>query len=667
MSEAVLKKFGKYFLLDRIGEGGMAEIFRARLAAAGASGRFVVIKRIQGAYSNNTEFVSMFRGEVQVTMRFTHPNIVQLYESGEETGQQYIAMELVEGRNLRQILSKISQKQQRVPVPAACQIIEQAAAGLHYAHSFKDRITGEPLNLVHRDVSPQNILVSYDGNIKVIDFGIAKAATNGEATRAGVIKGKLSYLSPEQVMGDVLDGRSDVFALGIVMWELLTAKRLFVADGDNEFAVLKMIEGCNSYVKPPSTFNPEVPPELDAIVMQALSRDVKKRFQTGEEMARSIRKILAVNFSDFGPSDLSTFVKKLFHDLIVEDRKQLQQLNAKAEELIALGAQNPPQAADSAPDQKPATQPTRDATRVASLGNKFDKSQITGADKLELSIEPEKRMKIPANRPTGATGQVQGRAVNGSAGSGSTPAQRTNTGIRAMPRPQPVESSSGGALKAVIGVAVLAVGGYFGIQNFSKPDVPERDPAAAAARATPIENPGQGIKAAGGKLKIRIFPDGNFSSIRAVLNSNPVDISQGSVPAVVGEPLELVIERPGFVTYRKEFTIKETDLNDQKEYSMEVKLEPMVYGTLTLSTVPELADVTIINLDQGSSGNSQKSVVLKTPVYQEKLPVGHYKVMIRNDLLGVEKSFQIEIKEGDRLVKNGVTLEGARAPSSTGH
>ncbi|NDF15391.1 serine/threonine protein kinase, partial [bacterium] len=208
MTEPVLKKFGRYFLLDQIGEGGMAEIFRARMAAPGESGRFVVIKRIQGANSDNPEFAQMFKAEVQVTMRFTHPNIVQLYESGEESGLQYIAMEWVEGRNLRQLLSKISQRQQRIPISAACYMIEQVAAGLHYAHFFKDRITGEPLNLVHRDVSPQNILVSYDGNIKIIDFGIAKASTNGEATRAGVIKGKLSYLSPEQVLGEVLDGRS---------------------------------------------------------------------------------------------------------------------------------------------------------------------------------------------------------------------------------------------------------------------------------------------------------------------------------------------------------------------------------------------------------------------------------------------------------------------------
>jgi len=314
MSEAILKKFGKYFLLDRVGEGGMAEIFRARLATLENNGRFVVIKRIMGEYSNNHEFVSMFKAEVQVTMRFSHPNVVQIFEAGEENHQPYIAMEFIDGRNLRQILSKSIQKQQAVPVPAACYVIEQAALGLHYAHAFKDRITGEALNLVHRDVSPQNIIVSYDGNIKVIDFGIAKAATNGEATRAGVIKGKLSYLSPEQVLGENLDGRSDIFALGIVLWETLTGKRLFVAEGDNEFQVLKMIESCTTFVKPPSTFNASITPELDAIVMQALARDQRKRFQTGEEFARALRRILATQFSDFGSSDLSQFVKKMHQD-----------------------------------------------------------------------------------------------------------------------------------------------------------------------------------------------------------------------------------------------------------------------------------------------------------------------------------------------------------------
>ncbi len=672
MSESVLKKFGKYFLLDRIGEGGMAEIFRARMAATDESGRFIVIKRIQGAYSNNDEFVQMFRAEVQITMRFSHPCIIQIYDAGEESGQQYIAMELVDGRNLRQVLSRISQKQQRIPIPASCYIIEQAAAGLNYAHSFKDRITGEPLSLVHRDVSPQNILVSYDGNIKVIDFGIAKAATNGEATRAGVIKGKLSYLSPEQVMGEVLDGRSDIFALGIVLWELLTGKRLFVAEGDNEFQVLKMIESCNTFVKPPSTINPEVPPEVDAIVMQALARDPKKRFQNGEEFARALRKLLAVQYSDFGPSDLSSFVKKLFHELIVQDRKQLQQLNSRAEELIALGKVDSGPASSvaiqgpGAAAAPPPKEGSRESTRVAFMGNKFDKSQLTSADNLEIggkpvlatqSTVPQNQMKVPVGKPREST-------QNGipSGASSQAAARRTATNIT---RPIPVmeeESSSAGGLVKFAVVAGLAVGGFFAYQHFSNPQSNVSNEARSiASNHLPVDT----TSAAGGKtanLKLHLFPDGDFSTAKITINSVPFDFNAAENAIPVGDLTELVIERPGFVTYRKEFTVKAGDLSGT-EYSLDVKLEPTIYGTFTLSTQPEVADVTIVNLDQGNQGATSKPVVLKTPIYQEKLPVGHYKVVVRNELLSVEKTFQIEVQEGDRVVKNSVPLEPSRLPA----
>jgi serine/threonine protein kinase len=655
MSESVLKKFGKYFLLDRIGEGGMAEIFRARMASADSSGRFIVIKRIQGAYSNNEEFVKMFLAEVQVTMRFTHPNIIQIYEAGQEKGQQFIAMELVDGRNLRQVLSKISQKQLRIPVPASCYVVEQAAAGLNYAHAFKDRITGEPLNLVHRDVSPQNILVSYDGNIKVIDFGIAKAATNGEATRAGVIKGKLSYLSPEQVMGEVLDGRSDIFALGIVLWELLTGKRLFVAEGDNEFQVLKMIESCNTFVKPPSSVNPEVPKELDAIVMQALQRDPKKRFQTGEEMARALRKILAVQYSDFGPSDLSSFVKKLFHDLIVEDRKQLQQLNSRAEELIALGVPEPSDQAQASA-QSGASEGIKEHTRVTYMGDRFDKSQITAADRLELAKTPQNQMKVPASKPAAKEHTSSGRSAN--------PSRRTNTGIiRPAPASENEKSSFLGVLKLTFILGGLTVAGFVFYQHhLESQEAISIDRGLASQGAPPVTGGVVNHKQA--NLKLRLFPDGDFSKARVTVNAVPYDVLKGSGQVPVGELLELVVDLPGFMSFRKEFTIKEAELTNGKEYALDVKLEPTVYGTFTLSTQPEVSDVVIINLDQGSTGTSQKPVVLKTPIYQEKLPVGHYKVMVKNEILNVEKVFQIEVKEGDRIVKSGVPLEPIRVPAN---
>jgi hypothetical protein len=431
-----------------------------------------------------------------------------------------------------------------------------------------------------------------------------------------------------------------------------------VAEGDNEFQVLKMIESCNSYVKPPSAFNSEVPKELDALVLQALSRDPKKRFQTGEEMARALRKILALNFSDFGAPDLSTFVKKLFHDLIVEDRKQLQQLNSKSEELIALGSQVITKE-HSSPSQ---TSIPRDATRVTNLGNKFEKSQITNAEKVELAIQPERQMKVPSSRG-------QGPGANARPGSGPAtppPVKKSHTQSQ-IRNPDPVRDSSGifaSILKLAIAGGVIAVAGiWFKGQFLEKDDSsgPSRSLANTPVAAVQPQNSNPQTKNV--RMKLRFFPDGNLSKTRATLNSAHIDVNEGHVFVGLGEPLEFVVDRPGFVTFRKEFTVKETDLVDGKDYVLDVKLEPMVYGTLTLSTVPDLADVTIVSLDQGSSGNSQKSVILKTPIYQEKLPVGNYRVIIRNDLLNVEKTFQIEVKQGDRIVKNGIPLEAARNPA----
>lgn len=637
MSEAILKKFGKYFLLDRVGEGGMAEIFRARLASLDNS-RFLVIKRIMGEYSNNQEFVNMFKAEVQVTMRFSHPNIVQIFEAGEENHQPYIAMEFIDGRNLRQMLSKSAQKQQAIPIPAACYIVEQAAAGLHYAHAFKDRITGEPLNLVHRDVSPQNIIVSYDGNIKVIDFGIAKATTNGEATRAGVIKGKLSYLSPEQVMGETLDGRSDIFALGIVLWETLTGKRLFVAEGDNEFQVLKMIESCTTFVKPPSQFNSAIPKDLDAIVLQALSRDPRKRFQTGDELARALRRVLAAQYSDFGPSDLSQFIKKMFHDVIVEDRKNLQSVNSRAEELIALGL------VKNMEHEKTMSNVTGGAgkhehTRMTQfIGDKFNKSEITNADKLEVAGNPQ-------------TQPQRQLKVSSSANAANRPSHTRNF-TKSVTTPKPVEvpkESAGGLFKMIAGVAGVGAVAFFGYQQFQKPPVA---PTQVASQAQPATTSSGKVA----QLKLHVFPDGDFARTKVTINSQQFSLEKGSAEIPVGEPLSLVVERPGFVTYRKEFTVQETELNEAKESAVEVKLEPMVYGILSISSRPSVADVTIVNIDRQPAETSTP-IVFKTPINQEKLQAGNYRITVKNDLLGVEKVMTVEVKEGKETVLTDVQLE----------
>ncbi|MFZ9595629.1 MAG: serine/threonine protein kinase [Bdellovibrionia bacterium] len=328
----VLKKFGRYFLLDLLAQGGMAEIFRARLASSDGAGRIIVIKRIQGGYSTNHEFIQMFKSEIKVTMGFNHPNIVQLYDFGEEDNQPYIAMEWVDGRNLRQLMNRFLELKKPFPIELVAHIIEQAAAGLHYAHSYKDKISGEALNLIHRDISPQNILTSFEGGVKLIDFGIAKTTANIESTRTGVIKGKPSYLSPEQISGEELDGRSDLFALGAVLWELLTGKKLF--SGDSDLAVLKQIESAQTHVTPPSTVNPKVPKELDYIVLKTLAKTRDKRFQTAEELQRALHKFLYTYNPDFNPADLSYYGRELFKNELVEDRKLIQKLSEKAQRLL---------------------------------------------------------------------------------------------------------------------------------------------------------------------------------------------------------------------------------------------------------------------------------------------------------------------------------------------
>ena len=279
MAVEALKKFGKYFLLDMIAQGGMAEIYRARMATLDGGGRLLAVKRIIGNYSENREFVDMFKSEIKTTSGFTHPNIVQLYDYGEEDNVLYLAMELVDGKNLRQFMTRFNELKQAFPVEVAVFIMEQAAHGMGYAHGYKDKITGKPLNIVHRDISPQNLLISYDGAVKVIDFGIAKAATNNESTRAGVIKGKPDYLFAERSRVRCWTG-SDMFALGIVLWELLTGKKLFASD--NDYGVLKFIENCQNTVKPPSMFNPKVPKELDAIVMKTLQKNRDPRYANSE-------------------------------------------------------------------------------------------------------------------------------------------------------------------------------------------------------------------------------------------------------------------------------------------------------------------------------------------------------------------------------------------------
>lgn len=314
----IKKRFGRYLLLDHLVDGGMAQICRARFLGEQAD-KIVAVKMIQEKYSKDEAFKKMFMDEIKVTFGLIHPNIAQTYDYGIEKGQLYTAMEYVDGKNLKQYLDKLREKKFVFPLEITVYIIAQVAQALHYAHTFTDKLSGKMANIIHRDISPHNIMLTYDGSVKVIDFGIAKAEGNQDSTQAGTIKGKLSYLAPEYLEGLKLDPRYDEFSLGITLWEMLCNRKLFKSK--NDLAVLKQIQDCQ--IPAPSSINPNVSKELDEIVLKSLQKDRDGRYENLDLMNRALVKFLYTNFPDFNATDLAHFAQELFKEDIQKDREQL--------------------------------------------------------------------------------------------------------------------------------------------------------------------------------------------------------------------------------------------------------------------------------------------------------------------------------------------------------
>jgi serine/threonine-protein kinase len=311
--------FGKYILLEKVATGGMAEVYLARSTGASGVGKFVGIKRILPQFSEQTEFIDMFKDEAKIAINLSHSNIVSIHEFGMEKSQFFLVMDFVEGRNLRQILNKMKKSGVSFSIEQVLYIIREIAAGLDHAHRCLDANTGKPLNIIHRDMSPQNAMVSFEGEVKIVDFGIAKAETQLETTRAGTLKGKFGYMSPEQAEGQSVDLRTDVFSLGIVLWELLANDRLFVSN--NEVNTLRKIRDCQ--IPSLRKINPNIPPELERIVAKALAKDKNLRYQTSAALHRELSRFLNRQYPDFSPQDFAIFIKTLFAGEILENRRKM--------------------------------------------------------------------------------------------------------------------------------------------------------------------------------------------------------------------------------------------------------------------------------------------------------------------------------------------------------
>jgi serine/threonine protein kinase len=296
-----------YEIVARLATGGMAEIFLARSMSAAGVRRHVVLKRILSHKASDAEFLRMFLDEARLASQLQHPNIAQVYDVGMLGDSLFFTMEYVHGETVLALTQRAHASRRQLPLATVLTIVAGAAAGLHHAHE-RLGIDGRPFNIVHRDVSPSNLMVSYEGGVKVVDFGIAKAEHRATETQSGAIKGKISYLSPEQCRGAELDRRSDLFALGIVLWEMLTTERLYKKTSVYDI----MASILEDTVPPPSTLRPDISPEIDGIVLRLLAKNPDDRFQSGEQLNDAIENAAVGIGSALSAVAVSRVMRELF-------------------------------------------------------------------------------------------------------------------------------------------------------------------------------------------------------------------------------------------------------------------------------------------------------------------------------------------------------------------
>lgn len=347
-------RFGKYILIEKIASGGMAEMWKAKQRGPEGFEKIVAIKRILPHLVENEDFITMFIDEGKVAAQLTHPNIAQIYELGEEGGSYYIAMEYIAGKDLREVMRSGRRINNPFRIELGVQTASKLLAGLHYAHRKKG-FNNEDLNIVHRDVSPANILISYEGEVKLVDFGIAKAAAKNSVTQIGALKGKILYMSPEQASGQSVDRRSDIFSVGVLLYEMITGKRPFLAD--NEMAILQKVREWDP--TPPSSLNARISTILDRIILRAVAKNPSERYQTAEEFRLDLDSFLNTQKPPRNILDLGLYMRTLFRSDIarevpellesIKDTEMYPELDSIEETIEPVVTRIPPTALESPP------------------------------------------------------------------------------------------------------------------------------------------------------------------------------------------------------------------------------------------------------------------------------------------------------------------------------
>ncbi len=460
------KKDQKYKILKKLDAGGMAEVFLAEMETVKGFKKTVAIKRIRPNLIKEEKFVKMFMDEARLSLFLQHANIASVFDVGMSEKHFFIVMEYVEGLNLKSVLELLQNP--TLPPHMAVFVMQNVCEALHYAHTLRDSSTGEPFHIVHRDISPPNILISKAGEIKLVDFGLAKASSQGEKSEPGVIKGKYSYLSPEAAAGLEVDHRTDIFAAGIILFELITGRRLFL--GENNYETVLQVK--EARVPRLSTLVPSVHPELERIVAKALERDPEKRFQSASDMGDDLTKVLftmgkAVTKRDIAGYVLDALEVKKRQEpsmLISRDSLLKEFIEDEINQLISIGEMDELAQPGAAPIDlgglagaellKPEHSTAGGAPLGADILNDMDPAihdsdETAPASGLSLAlVEPEQRSAPAAATPTPVV------APRESDSGQVVPSYRTSTPI-SFARQDVAPEDAGGILKWILLVIVL--------------------------------------------------------------------------------------------------------------------------------------------------------------------------------------------------------------------
>ncbi len=519
-------QFGPYTLLEKIGQGGMAEIFRAHTSGPNNFTKEVAIKRILSHLSSNEDFVTQFLDEARIAGSLNHPNIVQIYDVAQVGNDYYIAMEFVDGKHLGQVIRRVAEKNSFFPIPAAVCIINDVAKALALAHSARDSM-GQPLQIIHRDVSPQNILISYHGAVKLTDFGIAKAANKLYQTTAGVIKGKFSYLAPEQLTGAPASPSSDIFALGITLWEMLCNRRLF--QGKTDIETIQLVQGC--VVPPLSQYRTDADPAIEEILQRMVHRDPNVRYNHTHHVVHDLSHYLASRSVSEDMTVVGNFMAVLYQESV--------QIGGQPATEIALTAMSEEQLKAFAPKAAQPAAGGEESTRMIQSAQITD-FETTDLQESDLSHESAAMLSpYAASNPLETIDDSVLRPppsyVNSAATQFGTPAITIT----------PQKPKGGGIWIIVLLLLVLGGGGsafYFldGLKLFSQSD------ASSQIIDVPVEP---------ASLRLRIAPP----DARLTLNGTPIKDSGDVrvIKLVSGLQYRLIVSLDGYQSEQRDLKAKE--------------------------------------------------------------------------------------------------------------